>query len=523
MNEDRRPDWYALLKSPVPGGGFSPDQISETLEKADPNELTGNDIESDYARPMVPQAGWTLFTLTPEAERQQRLFKRRLYNGLAVATVFILLWVGLAQTPWAGQRLGSLGMSRPIAPAVPTASPSAAPTNNPALAPAAIIPGQTYEVHDVFTVKPQPESYTSDYVFRTKPGQVYTVSKLQDIYALIAQGDKQGWLPAWYLTPEVMKIKAVTPYPMLVPRPNTPIYLFPGSTASDPLPLDDWRVVQVVGEYNNGEWLRIEFKMFEAGVMGDRWMKASDLRAYDPKLAKEGRLKAEALIYDESGSPTGDRSSNLVMVTEPTTISGKGDFYFFYAPGGLYGLVKQEDFIPNPFSEDDEESLSSIIVPKSITGTSEITLPLPANWSAIPQTLPPRSDAGASLRYRIERNGLEVGYWAVENTEPPIIQSLRADRWIEDGWPDTANECQGGFINYSSLGNSGYFARVQFNQTREEAWKELSNTSFFASTPVAGQEGLWYNLHLFIPYSTAKEETNSFVQAGLQMMGMINK
>jgi len=491
MNEDRQPDWYTMLKQPVPGGGFSADKMQETHALA-----SSSSTPDTSSRPPG---------------------RRRWYGAAAVLIVF-LLWIGLAQSPWAGQWLGERGLP-PATPTVPTAAPSQQPepTATPPAEYGDILIGQTYKVQGVFGAKNEPAGFTANYyVFQTKIGESFTVEELSGSYAKIAAGDKKGWLPVWYLTSQPRLIQEVTPYPMLVPKAGSAVYLYPGSAESDPLLLDNWRVVRVVAEYGGGQWLKVECKLFEAGYAGDRWMKAGDLLPYDDKLAKEGKLLKDTVIYDESGNPTTETAAGIIIIREKVTLPGKGNFYTFFAPGGVGGLIKPEDFAPNPFATPVRIRTSTIEVPESAAGQPTVHFTLPEGWSAVRDELDPQPEDVIQARYFIEMNGnREIGDWTVVTEEPYIFHKIR------DGFPETEGTYTVSNI-VSSLG-SGQLAVVHYVQTKEDAWRELPNTVVSVSIPVQGKPNMWYHLRLNLPYMAEGNKDDYFIEAAKQIMGVSSK
>ncbi|WP_148449951.1 SH3 domain-containing protein [Gorillibacterium timonense] len=212
--------------------------------------------------------------------------------------------------------------------------------------------GEAYPVKGSFGVKEEPENIVTASGFRTKPDETYTVIELKGPYARIEADGKSGWLPTWYLTKEAEKIRNGKPKLMLVPAAGPPLYLYPESSAStDPLPLEGGRVVQVTAEF--GDWMQVEFCLFEAADYGDRWMKKADLSPYRAEDVKEGLLRAGGSMYDDKGNATQEQPAYPLMISEALSIEGKGDFYRVYGPAGFTGLIRQADFFPNPFQQSD--------------------------------------------------------------------------------------------------------------------------------------------------------------------------
>lgn len=463
MNEDHKPDWYTHLKQPVPGGGFSDHKIEETRNLA---------------------------TTSTARNAKKHTWKRfSLYGGMTLAlAVMLLLWTGM----------DSVFFSK---------------VNND------IRVGHTYTLHGVYGTKEQPEGITNEYVFNTRAEEQFTVEELSGSYAKITSGDTKGWLPQWYLTSETLGIKAVTPYLMLVPKAGAALYLYPGSTEFDALPLDHWRVVRVVAEYDGGTWVKVDFRLFDAAYFGDRWMKVSDLQPYDAKLAKEGQISQGTVIYDESGNPTTDRNFGTIIIHDEVTLSGKGTFYRVSGPGGFSGLIKQEDFIADPFAAPDEASNSIIEIPEFAAGTAGQTLMLPHNWTAIRQEFEPEPGASVQARYSIVINDTtELGEWTIVSHEPLAAQAVRED-WPKEAWPGTVDDYTVTDIE-GSLGK-GQMAVVHFVQSTEDAQAERSNTTVFISIPVKEAENLWYSLQLNLPYLLPLGvDERFFIEAAKQIMGV---
>ncbi|MGD8191690.1 hypothetical protein ACQCN2_17045 [Brevibacillus ginsengisoli] len=122
-------------------------------------------------------------------------------------------------------------------------------------------------------------------------------------------------------------------------------YVYPTSDEKDPVyELKAGKIIKILGEKN--EWYQIEFFRYAEPVEGKKWIKKNAVVNYDPRLAKEGYLKAGAVIFDEEGVFKEEGNQNTIFI-----LSERGEFFEIEAPGGIWGFINKSDFVPNPFGK----------------------------------------------------------------------------------------------------------------------------------------------------------------------------
>ncbi|WP_040952982.1 hypothetical protein [Gorillibacterium massiliense] len=275
---------------------------------------------------------------------------------------------------------------------VPSTGPGGTDTQRPmtTLAPPAqdglfgVKSGQSYRVSEFHILQNMPIEANSMLSFQVWPGETYTIGRLSGIYAELLDNGNFGWLPAWYLTSEAAKVKKVVPYTMLVPK-TIKLYPYPGAVLYPySAELSEGRVVEVREIYEN--WCKIAVFTFNEVEPADFWVRKSDLAEYEPERAKDGRIRRDAIIFDEKGAKIehgGFHSSYpYVMKSGETIISKHGQLL---EVSGLYNTkmyVKPEDFLPNPFAEEVDPAINGgrlALDPPTSSG-EKIKLELPDGW-----------------------------------------------------------------------------------------------------------------------------------------------
>lgn len=229
----------------------------------------------------------------------------------------------------------------------PTASASVSATAIPK--PSASLP--LYSLKSEAEVLEKPEAYTSaPSLFVANPGPYYLVKERRDGFVqvtnvLSSQWPATGWIPEWYLRTDEASSQAekIEPYQMIVASPIA-FRLYPDEPQPSGFELEPGKVVQVTARY--GDWMRINIVTYDSPYVGDKWVPASALEAWDPAKAKEGLLRPGAKVYAEDGSEIEAPTALNPIHIEKETFEER---YRIGAPGGYVGIIGKTDFIPGPF------------------------------------------------------------------------------------------------------------------------------------------------------------------------------
>jgi hypothetical protein len=255
---------------------------------------------------------------------------------LAVASVFALV-IAIQPTGWFGTE-PSLTM--------PTATPQATlqPTEEPKpLVGDFYVRGET----GMYTV---PNTYTKEAaVYKATPGMPLKVLDTSDGYAKVTQNRKTGWINAWYLTrdKEEQSVVAVEPYLMFVGERLT-MSVNPEEAEPSGLEADSGKVVKVVKEFK--DWVGVEIATYDHPYGGELWLRKGELIDWDPAKAIEGVVRQGAVIKDENGKEIEVPWYHSVIIEGK---AGEGR-YRIRAEGGVTALIKEGDFVPNPFIAENE-------------------------------------------------------------------------------------------------------------------------------------------------------------------------
>ncbi|XEC95793.1 hypothetical protein AB6A23_04270 [Paenibacillus tarimensis] len=180
--------------------------------------------------------------------------------------------------------------------------------------------------------------------FVAKPGEPYAVVESANGFLRIKSEGREGWIDEWYVTPEPNErsVVPVDPYVMLV---GTPVAYrrHPGEKEPSGFELQAGKVVQVYKEYQ--DWVCIRIITYDQPYEGDKWVRTTELVAWDPAKAKEGKVRPGAVVRRESGEEEALPIANPVYIQEEMN----DDRYRIGSAGGLTGFIDKKDFIPNPF------------------------------------------------------------------------------------------------------------------------------------------------------------------------------
>ncbi|NGQ97011.1 hypothetical protein G3578_17755 [Brevibacillus sp. SYP-B805] len=210
--------------------------------------------------------------------------------------------------------------------------------------------GKSYPLKGSVSVVSRPEAYSAEEpVFTADAGGSYTVTAVQAPFVQISDAGRTGWIPAWYLAHNEEKVTALPPEKMLVKEPAA-FFRFPAHDAPAGYVLEPGTVVRVTGAF--GDWVQADITMYAEPMVGEKWIAKEHLTAYDPALAREGRLRRDAVRYDENGAPVNESHRDF-----PVRIIGeRAEMYQIIAPGGISGYIKKSDFVPDPFEEPPNEN-----------------------------------------------------------------------------------------------------------------------------------------------------------------------
>lgn len=280
---------------------------------------------------------------------RERTPNRRYYLAGAAAMLSIVIAAGIGI--YAG--VHPSGTKWPSGPA-PTALPSTSPTASDSVsATASPEPSAGLQLHSLKSeveALEQPEAYASvPSLFVANPGPYYRVKDrrngfVQVTNVLSSRWPATGWIPEWYLLTDESASRAekVEPYQMIVAMP-TAFRLYPDEPQPSGFELESGKVVQVTARY--GDWMRVNIVTYDSPYVGDKWLPASALEAWDPAKAKEGILRPGAVVFDINGeAKDGPPSLNPIKIEEE--LSGR---YRIVAPGGYIGYIDKADFMPGPF------------------------------------------------------------------------------------------------------------------------------------------------------------------------------
>ncbi|MEO3946897.1 hypothetical protein [Gorillibacterium sp. CAU 1737] len=360
--------------------------------------------------------------------------------------------------------------------------------------------GESYTTALRWRAKDRPDSVAMTAALLTRTDRAYQVTEQVEEYVKIEADGMSGWLPAWYLTEAARQVMGISPERlMLVPKAGRPLFLYPESSApSEELPLEGGRVVKVVAEYR--DWAMVEFRLYDAGEYGNRWMNKADLADYSASAAREGTLRYNGKFYDPQGQPLKEGTSSSLMIQEEVSLAGKGDFYRVSGPGGFSALIKRADFVPDPFRLPGKEPENTLKV--QVKG-EEKTWTLPEGILASEQETKGEMKRLYSLR--------DAGTGEVLGTWKEITSGQVDDRYDEAGrWIGTSNE---GEKLISPLGNGHLFLQL-ITRSAEEQGMERPEASITALLPRReGHPG--YAVQLDVPYG---KEPGAYVQAVKKML-----
>jgi hypothetical protein len=217
---------------------------------------------------------------------------------------------------------------------IPTASPPP-PTATP------IPTEQPIEqkvIKGIFSLKSDINAVSSNgsLYFMATADHRYQVIDSKDDRVQIDFNGLKGWIPEWYLLKDSNETKVINvkPYIMIVNSGAT-IWAFPG--ASEGSAFGEGKVVRIYKEY--GDWVAVNFINYAEGNFGDFWVMKKDLIAWDPKKAKEGRLKAGA----------SKKYADLQENTHVQILNELDETYQVNSYGGVTGEIDKADFVPNPY------------------------------------------------------------------------------------------------------------------------------------------------------------------------------
>lgn len=213
--------------------------------------------------------------------------------------------------------------------------------------------GQKINFKNSFILKSKPEPTIADPIYNIVTGNEYSVKSKDRIYLEISSDSNSGWIPEWYIYNDGNVINTEGNKVLLIEK-KTNLYLVPelSDEFTDALTLEKGQVVKIIREYS--DWYNVEFVHYEAMNPGERWIKKESTTLYDLKKCKEGRIKVGSIIYNNDFSIFKDEENDdgTVMINSIANNPDTNEvFYEVTGPGGFYGLIKESDFLPNPFND----------------------------------------------------------------------------------------------------------------------------------------------------------------------------
>jgi len=223
--------------------------------------------------------------------------------------------------------------------------------------------GRTYTLRADIGAKREPAavSYAAP-AFEAKSGQTYRIAEVKNGFARVEQS---GWIPVWYFTQEIERVRSIQPEVRIVSWPVCvqiiPVPLSEAETVrclNDPAAqkLKEGAVVRLLRSYDD-KWYVVEFAGGESVLLANQWqwVPASALEPYSPERARDGRIRPGAIVYDvETKQPRRSAWRGYASIAEElpgSTVGLPGRIYLVYGPGGKSGYIRKEDFLPNPFEE----------------------------------------------------------------------------------------------------------------------------------------------------------------------------
>ncbi|MEJ8547677.1 hypothetical protein [Brevibacillus borstelensis] len=200
-------------------------------------------------------------------------------------------------------------------------------------------------------------------VFTAVPGEQYRLEAYQENYVQIRQQDRSGWIPAWYLADGEERIREVPPFPMIT-GDSARLLLYPNEKEQTYGDSEPGRVVRVSAEYGS-KWYRVSLTMYAEPCMRPIWVEKQALLPFQSDLAKEGRLKPDTVVLDETGAAKESFGSSPVFV-----LNSKEEKLAVAASGGRFGYVDRSAFLPNPFWTDYESD------------AYQVSFEYPSHWKA---------------------------------------------------------------------------------------------------------------------------------------------
>lgn len=281
-------------------------------------------------------------------DREQSPIKRYYLAGsAAVLAIVIAAGIGFSAgvPPFASNLPGGSGPN-----ALPSISPTASASASATASPGPSAGPHLYSLKSEVEVLEQPEAYTTiPSLFVANPGPYYMLKERKNGFVQVtntisSNSNATGWIPEWYLRADESSSQAekVDPYQMIVESPAA-FRLYPEEPQPSGFELEPGKVVQVTARY--GDWMRVNIMTYDSPYVGDKWVPASALEAWDSAKAMEGVLRPGAVVYDHDGKAKDSPPAlNPIKIEEES--SGR---YRIGAPGGYVGFIDKTDFIPGPF------------------------------------------------------------------------------------------------------------------------------------------------------------------------------
>ncbi|RIX51500.1 hypothetical protein D3P08_16445 [Paenibacillus nanensis] len=304
MNE-HKPDWYDRMKQgPFRERTFTDERMDDILRQA----------RSGTAGRLVK--GW--------------------HYAAGFAAVLILFFVIYTQQPaWFGSQTNAPAAS-PDVTLPPVSEPP--PTEEPE--------SQVYYVKGETGAYPAPEYHTMEPpAFTVMPGMaVKKKGAAESGFVLIEADGREGYVYEWYLTKDAGErtVQTVEPYVLLVGEPLK-FRMHPEEAEPSGFTLHAGKVVKVTKEYE--DWVCFDMITYDQPYEGEKWVKRSELAAWDPAKATEGKLRPGADVYEGKMIPAELPADDVIYLKEKL----EGQTYQIQSAGGFTGFILYQDFVPNPF------------------------------------------------------------------------------------------------------------------------------------------------------------------------------
>lgn len=202
-----------------------------------------------------------------------------------------------------------------------------------------LIKGNSYIINFDLNVNNEPLINGADFPeFSLSAGTEIILIDQENDFAKIKYQEKEGWIPAWYISKISSSIRQESPF-IVVLNTSTNVYLYPNETPKYDFKLEKGKVVKVIASYF--DWYCIEYIRYDCPEYDLTWIKNDNTLDYNERLVKEGIVSDNTNIYSEEGNLVEDTISGYIFIVEE-----KGDFYKVFGAGGQEGFIKKKDFIP---------------------------------------------------------------------------------------------------------------------------------------------------------------------------------